>query len=255
MSEAETFDAQPEKAATVVDLSTMVFHHYRNQDYRNQAVARETIYADSRPIEQQLAELGFYDLKNQCATHAGVLLFGKNPRYFIPGAYVQYLHIQGTELTDEIFEEAEIDGDLLTVLQQLYMRIKLLLRSRPRPISALREQPIYDYPRDAIRELLMNAVMHRDYHSNAPIRWTCFTDRIEIQSPGGLYGSMTPEQLGTACDYRNPVIAEAMKTMGFVYNFAEGIKIAKHALAKNGSPDCKLTIDGDYFLATIYKRN
>lgn len=50
-----------------------------------------------------------------------------------------------------------------------------------------------DYPEWALRELLMNAVMHRNYNSNAPIRFYAFADHIEILSPGGLYGEATPE--------------------------------------------------------------
>lgn len=57
----------------------------------------------------------------------------------------------------------------------------------------LEEKLLPDYPEWALRELLMNAVMHRNYDSNTPIRFYAFSDHIEIQSPGGLYGEATPE--------------------------------------------------------------
>ena len=63
-----------------------------------------------------------------------------------------------------------------------------LITSRPVPISILREQTIFNYPEPALRELLMNACMHRDYQSNMPIRLYQFDNRIEILNAGGLYG-------------------------------------------------------------------
>ncbi len=96
----------------------------------------------------------------------------------------------------------------------------------------------------------MNAVMHRDYQSNAPIRFYWFSNRIEIQNPGGLYGAATdfPNQN----DYRNPKIAEAMKNMGYVNRFGRGIATAQANLQKNGNPPAEF----DYsqptlFLATV----
>jgi len=62
------------------------------------------------------------------------------------------------------------------------------IEARPVTASGLRERQAVNYPRVALRELLMNAVLHRSYESTAPIRFYWFTDRIEIQSPGGLYG-------------------------------------------------------------------
>jgi ATP-dependent DNA helicase RecG len=122
--------------------------------------------------------------------------------------------------------------------------------SRPFPVSALREEQKTPYPNRAVRELLMNAVMHRDYQSNAPIRFYWFSDRIEIQNPGGLYGAATdfPNQN----DYRNPKIAEAMNVLGYVNQFGRGIATVQSALEKNGNPPARFIIDSPkYFLAIV----
>jgi len=105
-----------------------------------------------------------------------------------------------------------------------------------RPISALEEKLLPEYPEWALRELLMNAVMHRNYDSNTPIRFYAFSDHIEIQSPGGLYGEATPENFPTRNSYRNPIIAEAMKSLGFVNRFGYGVQRAQALLAQNGNP-------------------
>ena len=74
----------------------------------------------------------------------------------------------------------------------------------------LQEKILVNYPQWAIRELLMNAVMHRDYRSNTPTKFYQYKDRLEIVNPGGLYGNARPENFPDVNDYRNPVIAEAL---------------------------------------------
>lgn len=193
----------------------------------------------------------FYDLKNDCPTFAGILLFGKDLLDYLPGAYIQFVRYQGTELTDDIQAEHRFSGDLLTLLRDLDSFLPLQIQTRPESDSALHERMVADYPQIALRELLMNAVMHRLYESNAPIRFYWFTDRIEIQSPGGLYGLATPENFPSQNDYRNPVIAEAMKTLGYVNKYARGVLRANSALAKNGNPPAEFTFEPTYVLARI----
>jgi len=65
-----------------------------------------------------------------------------------------------------------------------------------------------------------------------------YADRVEIQSPGGLYGKVTPENFGSgATDYRNPLVAEIMHHLGFAQRFGLGVPLAREALAKNGNPE------------------
>ena len=96
--------------------------------------------------------------------------------------------------------------------------------------------------------------MHRDYQSNAPIKFYEFTDRIEIQNPGGLYGAARPDNFPNQNDYRNPTVAEAMKYLGYVNRFNRGIARAKAALALNGQKEPIFIYDNPYnFSVTIYK--
>jgi ATP-dependent DNA helicase RecG len=85
---ARTFDARPCPEARLEDLEMDLFLHV----YRKAAVAEEIIRANNRSLEEQMAALRFYDLGRDCPTHAGVLLFGKRPTHFLPGAYLQYLN-------------------------------------------------------------------------------------------------------------------------------------------------------------------
>ena len=118
-----------------------------------------------------------------------------------------------------------------------------LVTSRPVPISILREQTIFNYPEPALRELLMNACMHRDYQSNMPIRLYQFDNRIEILNAGGLYGEARPENFPNVNDYRNPIVAEAMRGLKYVNMFNRGIQRVKNMLKENGNPAPHFTID------------
>jgi ATP-dependent DNA helicase RecG len=206
-------------------------------------------------MREQLASLRFYDLAADCPTHAGVLLFAKDPLRWIPGAYVQFVRWSGTTMSDEPKADKRFAGDLLTLLRELQGFLSLPGQAYPVPESALRERLEIDYPPVAIRELLWNAVMHRSYESNAPVRFYWYDDRIEIQNPGGLYGMASPENFPRQTDYRNPVIAEAMATLGYVNAYGRGVIRSQDALAKNGNPPADFVKNElTQFLATIRRK-
>jgi ATP-dependent DNA helicase RecG len=96
--------------------------------------------------------------------------------------------------------------------------------------------------------------MHRTYEgTNAPIRLTWFDDRVEILSPGGPYGVVTPENFGRPglVDYRNRNVAEAMHVLGFVQRFGVGLQIARQQLEANGNPPLELQAEANHVLAVL----
>lgn len=244
-----TTDALPVGEATMEDLALPLF-----ASYRSQTIDAEVIAGNHRSFEEQLASLRFYSLPHRAPTVGGVLLFGRNPRRFLPGAYVQYLRLPAATLGDLPTDQAEIGGDLWTMLRELDIRSRAGIRTGMEPVSALQERLLPDYPEVAIRELLLNAIMHRDYQSNTPVRFYWYADRIEIQSPGGLYGEVTAATLERESSYRNPVVAEAMKALGFVNRFGYGIQRAQEALRRAGHPPAEFEITPRSFLARIRAR-
>ncbi len=251
VSHARTFDARPCLGSSVGDLAADLFLN----TYRQQAISQEAVAANHRELIEQLAALRFYDLSHACPTNAGILLFAKDSLFWMSGAYVQFLRISGTILRpDDVISEKKIQGDLLTVLRELDILIDAHLNGRPVAQTTLRENRVSDYPKFALRELLMNAVMHRDYESTAPVRFYWFSDRIEIQNPGSLYGEASPENFPRQNAYRNPVIAEAMKTLGYVNRYGSGVERAQEALRENGNPVAAFSFESTYFLATLRTR-
>lgn len=246
---ARNFDASPVRESNIDDLALSQF-----QVYRQEAIDQDIIAANHRSIEDQLASLRFFNNRLHAPTVAGLLLFGKNPRYYLPGAYVQFLVLPDVSLTDRPNDQAEISGDLLSILRELDARLKVNNHNRLVSTSILREKTVSDYPEVAIREILLNAIMHRDYQSHTPVKFYWFSNRIEIHSPGGLYGEVTRETLEKRSSYRNPVLAEAMKALGYVNRYGYGIQRAKTAMKENGNDPIDFEVDDRTFLAILPRR-
>lgn len=248
VARAHTFDVMPVYDAKIEDVSRRIF-----AEYRAQAVAPDVIEANHRSVEQQLASLRLFDVNKNCPTIAGILLFGNNPRFFVFGAYIQFLRFSGTTMTDMPVDQAEFSGDMRTVLDGLRDKFRAINQMGMQQGEGFQDRLLPDYPEWAIREFLHNAVMHRDYQSNTPIRFYCFSDRIEIQSPGGLYGEVTLSTLMQRNSYRNPVLAEALKAMGYVNRFGFGIQHAQALLQKNGNPIAEIDAQDKVVAITIRK--
>ena len=246
----KTFDLRPCRGCTIDDLTLDLFR----VGYLPAAVSRDVIAENDRGTDEQMASLRFYDLNAGCPTNAGALLFAKDPLYWIPGARVQFVRWAGTTMSDVPIREQQFSGDLLTTLREIQTFLSLPAHPRPVAESALRERTEIDYPPVAIRELLWNAVMHRSYESNAPVRFYWYDDRIEIQSPGGLYGTASPENFPRQTDYRNPVVSEAMATLGYVNAFGRGVIRTQDALRKNGNPEAEFTFEPSHVLATLRRK-
>ena len=141
-----TFDAQPVPDASLGDLTMRLF-----DEYRMQTVDAEVIEANHRTTEEKLASLRCFDLRAGRPTVAGLLLFGTNPRYFLPGAYVQFLRFPGTTLTDRPDDEREISGDMRTIVETVRQKIVAFNAVQSTAGEGFRDQPRPDYPEWALR--------------------------------------------------------------------------------------------------------
>jgi len=249
-----TFDALPCLGATLADIEVPLFR----QSYLPKAMPEDVIAEDKRDVRLQMQSLGFYDMKHDCPTYAGIILFGKNVERTLPGAYVQYVRFKGTSRVGDVMREYKFSGNLMKILYQLDTFVDTTVSNRrPVPVSALREKIVTDYPQWAIRELLMNAVCHRDYESNGPIQFYQYDDRVEILNPGGLYGKVNATNFPLVNDYRNGVVAEAMKVLGFVNRFSRGVlRVEDELIANNnGSPDFKLYLETAFLVVVRLSEN
>lgn len=167
---------------------------------------------------------------------------------------MQFLKLDGNEKTSPVIDAKEIKGDLFQVLQTLDLLLDVNIRQKPVFISTLQETMQADYPKIALRELLLNAVMHRNYQSNTPIRFYWYQNHVCIENAGGLYGDAA-QSFPDRNDYRNPILAEVMRTAGYVNRYGQGVLRAQRALLENGNPAAEFAMDGHWFSVTIREKS
>jgi len=249
------FDIRPVPAAAIDDLDMDLFRGA----YLPASVAPEVVEGNLRTVGQQLAALRLAGAGPDIVpTVLGVLVLGKDPRAFIPGAYVQFLRLDGKELTDPVKDAAALDGPLPELVRTLEGKLGAHIETAREFASGSVDIAQPDYPMVAIQQLTRNAILHRTYEgTHAPVRISWFSDRIEILSPGGPYGQVTKANFGQpgATDYRNPHLAEAMSNLGYVQKFGVGIALAGKELEKNGNPPPEFRVEDTHVLAILRRRS
>ena len=175
-----------------------------------------------RPGFSRLSREQIYELlsiaRKGVPTLASLLNFGVYPQGFLPQLAIVGVVVPGTHIGNlsedgsRFLDNKRMEGTLASMLEEalLFCRRNMRINTRIDPASGQR-QDVTEYPLNAIREAVLNALIHRDYSAyteGTPIQLYFYTDRLEIHSPGGLYGRMTVEELGHARpDLRNPALA------------------------------------------------
>jgi len=246
------FDQRAIPGAQLDELDLRFFE----QDYLPNAIDADARRDNGRSLPEQLSALHLAS-PDGVPNVAGMLILGRDPTTYLPGAYVQFLQIDGVELTDPIIDRKELSGPLPTVLRRMDEITSARIRVATIITGTTVERRSPDYPMEAMQQLLRNAVMHRNYEtSNAPVQWYWFSDRIEIHNPGGLYGRATEATFGQpgSNDYRNPVIAGALHVLGFVQRFGLGVPLARKACRENGNPEPEFSFELASFGVTVRAR-
>jgi ATP-dependent DNA helicase RecG len=236
--------------ATMDDLDLKRFQI----EYLPLAFGQEILDANGRTVEEQLRSLRLVDRDAQPNT-AAILALGIDPTMWLPGAYIQFLAVAGEDLSAPIRDQKRLTGTIGDQLRLLDELIDLSIVT-PATIAAVREETP-SYPAIALQQIVRNAVLHRDYSgSNSPIRITWYSDRVEIVSPGGTYGGVNSQNFGQpgVADYRNPTIAEVMRTLGYAERFGVGLQIVRASLERNGNPPPEYRIEEHYVHVTVRAR-
>lgn len=247
------FDLQPVDSATLDDLDLTIFE----QEYLPSALAPDILRENNRSVPQKLTSLRFTTPESYpLPTVLGLLTIGKNPRLHIPGFYVQFVRFAGNEFTDPILDQADISGSLRYLLTEIDLTLQRHISTALSILGQPTDIKKADYPIVTLQQLTRNAVMHRSYeYTNAPTRIYWFADRIEIHSPGGLFGQVNQQNFGQGAvtDYRNPNLASVMRDLGYVQRFGVGISLAQNELKNNGNPPAEFEINESSVLVIIRK--
>jgi ATP-dependent DNA helicase RecG len=182
------------------------------------------------PVEQLLAKLGAARGRGQPRpTLTGVLFFGREPQQFYPSFTITFLHFSGasTEQADSegllYLDNREFKGTLPAVIDAARSTVFEKL-SKPAVMQGFVRQDLAEYPEFAYREAIVNAVSHRDYSLEGSfIQIRLFSDRLEVQSPGGLGGHLTVDNIVYEQYTRNPHIVRLLEDFGYVERRGLGV--------------------------------
>lgn len=225
--------------------------HYIETMYIPKAVSMDVLRQNRRPLHHQLRTLRL--AYQDHPTRGAMIAFGHTPQYWAPGARVQFLRFQGDSTRTPVIRQKAVGGRIQQVIQEVDELIKINIGVSSDFTSGPVEVRKADYPSAAIEQVAHNAIMHRSYdRSNTPVRIHWFSDRVVIQSPGGLYGAVTPANIDTGVtSYRNPLIAEIMFYLGFAQRFGLGLQVARDAMEANGNPSMEFNFAPMFVSVTL----
>lgn len=196
-------------------------------------------------------------------TLAGTMLFSDYPQAFYPQLCITAVVVPGLEMSttgsvgERFIDNVRIDGTIPQMLEAAiaFVRRNMKAMTIINPGTGKRADKT-EYPVIAVREVVLNALVHRDYsiHTDfTPITITMYSNRMVIENPGGLYGRMTLDRLGTrSADTRNPFIANALEVMGETENRYSGIPTVINSMAEYCLPSPLFENDRGVFRVTLY---
>lgn len=185
-------------------------------------------------------------------TNAGMLLFGKDPLRYLRGAEITAVRFAGTTMSDT-FSRQDITGALPDQIRRAETFLVDHLRKDVTLQHTMERKERYEIPMEAARELVVNAVAHRDYGiSGDGIRLFLFKDRMEVTSPGKLPGPVTIANIKDERFSRNPVIVQVLADMGFIERLGYGVDRVIELMRQQAlrAPEFKETAGG--FRVVLY---
>ena len=187
--------------------------------------------------ETRLANLGLLTAPGSMCTIAGMLLFGKKPRQHLKQSGLRVFAFDGRQKEYKARLDTIIDAPLVGrwedktlidagIVENVLLQIDPFISAQPDNIDQnFRREKQYLYPIEAIREVLVNALVHRDWTRFVDIEVGIYSDRFEVISPGSLQNSMTIEKMIAGQRYtRNTIIMEIMRDYAYVDFRGMGIR-------------------------------
>lgn len=247
---SKPFDAAPCPGANLTDIADAAIRWFlpiarreRNLNLAAAATKRETL------THLKLAD-------GEGVTHAAILLFGADPQKFAPSAVIKCAHYHGTEIakpipSHQVFEGTlfeQVDAGVDFVMSRLSRRVGTREKSAAAPVR-------YELPRQAIAEILVNAVAHRDYASHASVQVSIFADRVEVWNPGSLPRGLRPEDLAKphSSEPANPLIARPLYLAHYIENLGTGtLDVIRHC-REAALPLPEFEQRGHQFVVTLWR--
>ena len=196
-------------------------------------------------------------------TLSTVMIFSPYPQAYFPQLCITAISVPGRELgavgeiTRDLVYNERIEGNIANMLEEALRFVKRNMKTKTIIRDGEREDRT-EYPLTAVREAVINALVHRDYsiHTEGmPIQIQMFEDRMEIRNPGGIYGRLRIDQLGKMQpDTRNPVLASALEVLGITENRYSGIPTIRREMEKYHLREPVFLDERGNFAVIFYKK-
>ncbi|MBU0471209.1 MAG: winged helix-turn-helix transcriptional regulator, partial [Nanoarchaeota archaeon] len=208
-------------------------------------------YLNKAGIKQKVNENTLFNLgaSNQdgLLNNAGFLFFTKNPKQILINAYITCARYKGIEKVN-VIDRKDFEEDLVSQVEQAVEFVKRNTRLEYE-IKGLYRKEIPEYPIEAVREAILNAVMHRDYfETGANVQVDIFDNRLVVTNIGALIKPLTKESLGELAIRRNPLIADLFHRIHLVEKMGTGINRIREECKKHGNVDFEIETNG-FFIA------
>ena len=204
------------------------------------------------PVERALRQLNL--MKNGQLTIAALLLFGKNPQRFLLQAKMRCARLKGDDEV-EFLDLKVIEGDIIQQVEEAMAFVRRNTSMAAKIEGKLERTERWEYPPDAVREAITNAVCHRDYADSGNVVVRVFDDRLEVSNPGGLPAGMTVEDLKKPHESkpRNKLVADAFFRIKYIEQFGTGIRRIINDYREAGVPEPEFESRGDAF-RTVFRK-
>jgi ATP-dependent DNA helicase RecG len=247
------------------------FDYRRLNDYFQRVRSQDTPKADDADAWQNLllnTEFLIEEDDRKPATVAGLLLFYANPNRFLPQAGIDAVAYPGKEKDYAAKERLSIRGPMTVLMGKdgiiengLIEQAVEFVRRNTQVAAALadgsRREQTWTYPEEAVRETIVNSLVHRDYLlSGMTVELSIYEDRLEVISPGRLPNGITPQRMVTGCrSARNQLLKDVMRDYGYLEHMGMGVprKIVKGMQEHNGTTP-ELIEDEELFTVRLWNR-
>jgi len=250
-AESLFYDETAVLRASLADLDRSTFANFVQQAYQR------TIEDFGLGYEQMLVNLRLA-VKLQDSIHpnlAALLFFGREPQRFFPWVQVAAARIPGTDLGAAPSDSKTLRGTLAVMLDDAARFLTLHLQ-RAHRIQGFEPEVYPELPLAALRETLVNALAHRDYTVNAPVRVFIFDDRVEVRTPGGPPNTVTIEamKLGAAHVLRNPTIYTLFSRLGMVTGIGSGVYRTIQLVREATGQEVGIYLEGNELVVSLPRR-
>ncbi len=248
--ELQSYEERAVPGATLADLDEAILDEYQRNRIRRGPRGEVVTRAEL------LREAGAVDADGNVTT-AGLLLFGKNPDYFMPQVGVVLVRFKGSDIGagtvagERYARRVELTGPVARLVERTWQVLSEELRQEAVTNGLAREER-YAYPVEAVREVVVNAICHRDYAiSGQRIEIRLFDDRMEVISPGGLPGHITLDNIIEEHYSRNPRIVRGLYYWGYIEELGLGMDIVYDAMRRDHHPEPELRALPRSFAVTL----